>query len=204
MKRFLLILWILITQSQTLLANTSLTLLNQQIKNLSLNNDNFQELLAMANQGKTVSLSALEGVYIGRCYDMVNRNLPRNSVLSAIRVVSSQKSGPLFPDTVEKVVIEGGYPDSSSDFADSKSREILISDLLKLKSKYSIKNEDPLTVALIDSPVMSSTITFYKNGTYIISQYSADKDFSMSVRGDGILAVKQGDVWATCYYFNKK
>lgn len=161
--------------------------------------DKFQQLVDLAHQGQSGSFSAVEGVYTGRCYDMVNRNLPRNSVLLITQFTTNE--GPLFP--AEKVVIEGGYS-GAVDVADSKTKETLTADTIVLKSHYSGVVESPLSVVMSDGATTSHNMTYFKNQNYILGLTSANQDQEINVRGDGKITVKKGDVWAACYYFNKK
>ena len=95
--------------------------------------DKFQQIIDLAHQGQPVSFDDAEGVYTGRCYWVVARDIPCNSVLVIIQVPTND--GPLFP--TEKVVVSIYYRDGAADYADSLTKEALISDAMSLKSHFS-------------------------------------------------------------------
>jgi len=159
----------------------------------------FQQILDLAHQSKAVSFADAEGLYTGRCYDMVNVKLPLNAALLITQLKTNE--GPLFP--TENVVIEAGY-NGPADEADLKTKETLTSDLLILKSKYSVVVESPLRATVFDGKTTSHNITYFKNQSFIISLTSANQDQEIFVRGSGKINVKKHNIWLACYYFNKK
>ncbi len=177
------------------------TLLNKFDATVGTSSDKFQQILELAKQGKNVSFNEVEGVYTGRCYDMVNRNLPRSSALAILQIDTNPSDGPLFPK--DKLVIEGGYV-GSADIADSKTKETITSELLAIKSQYTSVVESPLSVVMNDTSLTSHQMTYVKNQNYILGLIYANQDQEINVRGDGKITVKKGDIWAACYYFNKK
>jgi hypothetical protein len=160
----------------------------------------FQTLVDLANQGRPAVFNETIGVYVGRCYDMKNINMPRNSILLVEEMPS--QDGPLFP--TNKVVIEGGHPNQDADYYDNQSKETLRNAVLGLASSYANVSEYPLSVQMIVSNTESHTINYFKNQDYIISLDISNQDIKIQVRGNGELEVKKGDTWAACYYFLKK
>jgi len=162
--------------------------------------DKFQQLVDLAHQGQSVSFSDVKGAYTGRCYDMVNRNVPKNSALLIAQYTTND--GPLFP--TEEVIIEGGYVSGPADQLDSKSKEEITSMLMSLKGQYSSVIENPLSVVMNDTETTSHSLTYFKSQNYIVGLMTANQDQTIYVRHDGQITVKKGDVWAVCYYFNRK
>jgi len=165
--------------------------------------DNFQKLLDLAHQSQSISFSNAKGLYTGRCYDKLSRNHVGNSALLITQLDTND--GPIFP--TEKVVIEGGDT-SSAEALDSISKEVLTSALIDLKSRFASVIENPLSVILntsTDSEPKLNLIKFFTSQNYIIGLAIANQEATFNVRWTGKpLTVKKDQIWAACYYFNKK
>ncbi|MEK6773297.1 MAG: hypothetical protein AABY64_05120 [Bdellovibrionota bacterium] len=163
--------------------------------------DRFQQLIDLAHQGQPASFNQDQGIYVGRCYSIVNRMTAENSVLGIFEMEPEQNDGPLFSDKI-KVVIEGSRSSERTDYYDTKPLEQLTSELMYLKSSYSSVVESPLSVVMKGS--RSHTLRVYKNKTYILGLVTSHQDQEVTVRGGGSAKIKKGDIWIACYYFIKK
>ncbi len=167
------------------------------------NTDRFQQLIDLAHQGQPASFNQDQGVYVGRCYSIAKRMTAVHSVLGIFEMPPEQNDGPLFSDKI-KVVLEGGNPSEGVDFYDTKSLEVLKSDLMSVKSRYSSVVESPLSVVSGGSTSYSHTLSFYKNKNYILGLTTSHQDQEIAIRGGGSAKIKKGDIWIACYYFIKK
>ncbi|MNL13136.1 hypothetical protein D3C87_1340330 [compost metagenome] len=75
---------------------------------------------------------------------------------------------------------------------------------MTVKASYSSVKAEPLSVVFNDSDKTSHNMVFYKYQNYILSTTTANQDEELIVRDERRVNVKQGDIWAVCYYFNKK
>ena len=160
--------------------------------------DKFQQILEIANQSQATTFNDAEGVYTGRCYNMATRNYPSNSSLLIGEFTTEH--GPIFPS--EKIVIVGRILNPPPlDFADSKTKKEIISELLLLKGYFSNLIENPLSVSTNNDKYI---MTFFRYKNYILKLETLTEDAVVRYTNGDYFYAKKGDVTDACYYFNKK
>lgn len=162
-----------------------------------------QRLLDLARQSQPAAFNDVNGVYVGRCYDVDDGNVPFNSVLLITRDPGDRKGSSL---PTQNIVVQGRYwGNAAADFADSKTKEEITSDALALKPNFSNIVENPLSVDFTAISSISSRLSFFKSQSYLLSLRTSNQDLvKVLPNGEIGTSVKKGDVWQACYYFIKQ
>lgn len=154
--------------------------------------EDYFERYRLAHDGAAeTSFEEASGVYVGKCYDVLNARQTRGSMLALIRAS-------------ERYVVEGGYDEAAdANRMDEWSAERIAAALDHLKPLYRLSSDAPLRAEYARARSTMS-IRRAESSLYMTMRYEGPSTAELRVRGDGGVRVEPGQVWLSCVYGRKK